>query len=53
MNACVIMHNIIIESEWEYPVYDPELYHRQGPLATLDQQVPTAFAAFLAIHQEI
>jgi hypothetical protein len=53
MNACVIMHNMIIESEREHPVYDPELYHRQGPLATLDQHVPTAFAAFFAMRQEI
>jgi hypothetical protein len=53
MNACVIMHNMIIESEREHPVYDPELYHRQGPLANLDHQVPAAFAAFLAMRQEI
>jgi hypothetical protein len=53
MNACVVMHNMIIEREWEHPVYDLEPYHRQGPLVTLDQQVPTAFAAFLVMHQEI
>jgi hypothetical protein len=53
MNACVIMHNMIIESEREHPVYDPKPYHRQVPLATLDQQVPAAFAAFLAMSQEI
>jgi hypothetical protein len=47
MNACVIMHNMIIESEREHPIFDPEPYHRQGLLATLDQQVPTIFAAFL------
>jgi hypothetical protein len=34
-------------------VYDPEPYHRQGPLANVDHQVPTAFAAFLAMRQEI
>jgi hypothetical protein len=28
-------------------------YHCQGPLATVDHQVPAAFAAFLAMHQEI
>jgi hypothetical protein len=47
------MHNMIIKSEREHPVYDPEPYHRRGPLATLDQLVPAAFAAFLATHQEI
>jgi hypothetical protein len=45
---------IIIESEREHPVYDPEPYHRhQGPLATVDHQVPTAFATFFAMRQEI
>jgi hypothetical protein len=53
MNACVIMHNMIIEGEREHPVYDPEPYHRQGPLANVDHQVPVAFAAFLAMRQEI
>jgi hypothetical protein len=53
MNACVIMHNMIIESEQEHPVYDPEPYHQQGPLANVDHQVPTAFASFLAMRQEI
>jgi hypothetical protein len=53
MNACVIMHNMIIESEREHPVLDIEPYHRQGPLATVDHQVPTVFASFLIMHQEI
>jgi hypothetical protein len=53
MNACVIMHNMIIESEREHPVYDPEPYHRQGPLANVDHQVPAPFADFLTMHQEI
>jgi hypothetical protein len=53
MNACVIMHNMIIESEREHPVYDPEPYHCHGPLANVDHQVPAAFAAFLAMRQEI
>jgi hypothetical protein len=51
MNACLIMHNMIIESEREHLVYDPEPYHRQGPLVTLDQQVPVALAAFLAMRR--
>jgi hypothetical protein len=53
MNVCVIIHNMIIEGEGRHPVYNPEPYHRQGPLATLDQQVPAAFAAPLAMRQEI
>jgi hypothetical protein len=53
LNACVIIHNMIIESEREHPMFDTKLYHRQGPLATLHQQVPAAFAVFLAMRQEI
>jgi hypothetical protein len=53
MNACVIMHNMIIESKREHPVYNHEPYHRQGPFANVDHQVSAAFAAFLAMRQEI
>jgi hypothetical protein len=53
MNACVIMHNMIIQSEREHSVYDPEPYHCWDPLATHDQHVLAAFAAFLAMRQEI
>jgi hypothetical protein len=42
---------MIIESEREHPVFDPKPYHRQGPLATLDQQVLAAFVVFLAMRQ--
>jgi hypothetical protein len=51
MNTYVIMYNIIIESEREHSVYDPKPYYRQGPLATIDHQVPAVFAAFLAMRQ--
>jgi hypothetical protein len=53
MNACLTMHNMIIESEEEHPVLDTKPYHRQGSLATFDHQVPAIFAAFLAMCQEI
>jgi hypothetical protein len=53
MNAHVIMHNMIIESEREHPVYDPEPYHRQGSLVNVDHQVPAAYAAFLGMRQKI
>jgi hypothetical protein len=53
MNACVITQNMIIENEREHPVFYTKMYHRQGPFATLDQQVPVAFAAFLTMRQEI
>jgi hypothetical protein len=49
MNALVIVHNMIIESEREHPVLGSEPYHCQSPLATVDHQVHAAFAAFLAM----
>ena len=53
MTACVILHNMIIESERDFPVFDTEPYERVGPLADVDHNVPPAFAAFLARRQEI
>lgn len=53
MTACVIMHNMIIESERECPVFDTEPYERMGPLANVNHQVQAAFAAFVARRQEI
>jgi hypothetical protein len=53
MNACVTMHNMIIKSEREHPVFDTKPYHHQGPLVTVDHHVAAAFAAFLAMCQEI
>jgi hypothetical protein len=44
---------MIIKSEREHPVYDPNPYHQQGPLVSIDHQVPAAFASFLAKRQEI
>ena len=53
MNCCVILHNMIIESERNDPVADTEPYYRQGPLADVDHQVPATWAAFLTMRQEI
>jgi hypothetical protein len=47
------MYNMIIESERKHPPNDNHLYDFQGPLATIDHNVPTDFADFLAMHIEI
>jgi hypothetical protein len=49
----VILHNIIIESERKFPVFYTEPYEQMGPFADVDPDVPPAFAAFLARHQEV
>ena len=53
MNACVILHNMIIEIEKDYPVIDTKPYFRQDPLAAVDHQVPAAWAAFLTMRSQI
>ena len=52
--ACVIMHNMIIESERDNPVHDDQLFEHQGPLADIDHvYVPAEFGAFLDMQDEI
>ena len=54
--CCVILHNMIIESEREEPVDESEReepYFKQGPLAAVDHQVPASWVAFLTLRQEI
>ena len=62
MNCCVMLHNMIIESERENPVEDSDKkvpYFRQGPLVGEDPKesrrlpVPASWTAFLAKRQEI
>jgi hypothetical protein len=52
MNACVIMHNIIIESELANAVHDGIPYDWEGPLTQVDHDVPTEFKTFLQNHHE-
>ena len=53
MTCCVILHNMIIESEQEEPVFDTEPYYRQGPLAQVDHQLPATWIAYHNMRQEI
>jgi hypothetical protein len=53
MNACVCMHNMIIESGHIDPPNENHLYDFQGPLATIDHDVHADFADFLAMQAEI
>ena len=53
MTCCVILHNMIIESEQEDPVFDTEPYYRQGPLAEVHHQLPATWTAYLSMRQEI
>ena len=54
MQACVIMHNMIIEDDRKNHVRSHVgPYEYQGPLAEVDHELPADFADFLAMHAEI
>jgi hypothetical protein len=51
MNACVMMHNMIIGSEHKSPMnanVDP--YECHGSLVVVDRELLTVFSDFLAMH---
>ena len=53
MNACICLHNMIIENERDNPVDENKTFFRQGPPAQPDHQVPASWASFLTMRQEI
>ena len=40
MTCYVILHNTIIESEQEEPVFETKSYYKQGPFAQVDHHLP-------------
>jgi hypothetical protein len=54
MQACVIMHNMIIEHDHKnHDRTHVGLYKCQDPLAVVDHELPTDFADFLTMHAGI
>jgi hypothetical protein len=54
MQACVIMHNMIIEDDRKnHARRHVGPYECVGPLAEVDHELPADFANFLVMHAEI
>jgi hypothetical protein len=53
MNYCVIIHNMIIESERTSPPYDDHPYECEDPLTVVNHELPADFADFFAMDAEI
>lgn len=54
MQACVIMHNMIIEDDCKnHARTHVGPYECEGPLAEVDHELPADFTDFLAMHAEI
>jgi hypothetical protein len=53
MHACVIIHNMIIETERANPEASEMTFESQGPLAEVDHEVLAEFGAFISMLQEI
>ena len=56
MHCCITLHNMIIEDERKYPVSEAERmseYYNQGELVEPDHNVPTSWANFIAMRQEV
>jgi hypothetical protein len=53
MNACVFLHNMIIESERVDLPNDNHPYDFVAPLTTIAYDVPANFADFITMHAEI
>jgi hypothetical protein len=53
MHACVIMHNMIIESDRKTRPWHVGPYECEGPFADVDHQVHADFVEFVAMYAEI
>jgi hypothetical protein len=51
MNACVIIHNMIIESGSVVLAIDDQPNNQKGPPIQINHDVYVEFAAFLHVHK--